>query len=61
MNGANTLGAWVAGILYVQLGGYSSIGIFSDVCLAISLGTFLLGGVLQRKTVRAGQGPASAS
>ncbi|MCK8487044.1 MFS transporter [Paenibacillus sp. MBLB2552] len=54
MNGANTLGAWIAGIIYVQLGGYSSIGIFAAVCLAISLGTFLLGGVLgrtQRKKV----------
>lgn len=52
MNGANTLGAWVAGFLYVQLGGYSSIGIFSSVCLALSLGTFLFGGVLGRKAVR---------
>lgn len=49
MNGANTLGAWVAGILYVQLGGYSSIGIFSAVCLALSLVTFLLGGLLVNK------------
>jgi predicted MFS family arabinose efflux permease len=49
MNGANTLGAWIAGLIYVQLGGYSSIGIFSAVCLALSLGTFLFGGVFGRK------------
>jgi predicted MFS family arabinose efflux permease len=49
MNGANTLGAWIAGLLYVQFGGYSSIGIFSAVCLALSLGTFLFGGVFVRK------------
>jgi predicted MFS family arabinose efflux permease len=49
MNGANTLGAWFAGLLYVHLGGYSSIGIFSAVCLALSLGIFLYGGVLERK------------
>jgi predicted MFS family arabinose efflux permease len=61
MNGANTLGAWIAGLLYVQFGGYSSIGIFSAVCLALSLGTFLFGGVLGRKTARSGEESASAS
>lgn len=61
MNGANTLGAWVAGILYVQFGGYSSIGIFSSVCLALSLGTFLFGGVLRRNAAGADQESASAS
>lgn len=61
MNGANTLGAWIAGLLYVQLGGYSSIGIFSAVCLALSLGTFLFGGVLGKKAARSGQESASAS
>lgn len=60
MNGANTLGAWLAGLLYVQLGGYSSIGIFSAVCLALSLGTFLFGGVLGRKADRTGQESATA-
>lgn len=61
MNGANTLGAWVAGLLYVQFGGYSSIGIFAAVSLALSLGTFLLGGVLGRNKARAGRESASAS
>lgn len=60
MNGANTLGAWLAGLIYVQFNGYSSIGIFSAVCLALSLGTFLFGGVLERKTGRAGQETASS-
>ncbi|QMV42028.1 MFS transporter [Cohnella cholangitidis] len=61
MNGANTLGAWAAGLLYVQFGGYSSIGIFAAASLALSLGTFLLGGVLGRNEERAGQESASAS
>jgi predicted MFS family arabinose efflux permease len=61
MNGANTLGAWIAGLLYVQLGGYSSIGIFSAVCLALSLGTFLFGGVLGRKAASKGQESATTS
>jgi predicted MFS family arabinose efflux permease len=61
MNSANTLGAWVAGLLYVQFGGYSSIGIFSAVCMALSLGTFLLGGVFGKKVVRSGAESASAS
>ncbi|MDQ1913990.1 MFS transporter [Paenibacillus sp. GD4] len=52
MNGANTLGAWVAGILYVQFGGFSSIGVFTAVCLALSLGMFLLGGVLQKNELK---------
>lgn len=52
MNGANTLGAWIAGLIYVQFGGYSSIGIFSAVSLALSLGTFLFGGVLGRSSER---------
>jgi predicted MFS family arabinose efflux permease len=59
MNGANTFGAWIAGLIYVQFGGYSSIGIFSAVCLALSLGTFLLGGVLGSKEERAGLESAS--
>ncbi|MDF2961664.1 MAG: transporter [Paenibacillus sp.] len=61
MNGANTLGAWIAGMLYVHLGGYSSIGIFSAVCLALSLGTFLFGGVLGKKAALADQESASTS
>lgn len=61
MNSANTLGAWIAGLLYVQFGGYSSIGIFSAVCLALSLGTFLFGGVLGRKAEHTSQESASAS
>lgn len=61
MNGANTLGAWLAGLLYVQFGGYSSICIFAAVCLALSLGTFLFGGVLSRKAANIDQDSASAS
>ncbi|KQX68199.1 MULTISPECIES: MFS transporter [unclassified Paenibacillus] len=61
MNSANTLGAWIAGLLYVQFGGYSSIGIFSAVCLALSLGMFLFGDVLGRKAEHSGQESASAS
>lgn len=61
MNGANTLGAWFAGLLYVHLGGYSSIGIFSAVCLALSLGIFLYGGVLGRKAARTDQESTSTS
>ncbi|MBW7475790.1 MFS transporter [Paenibacillus oenotherae] len=61
MNGANTLGAWGAGILYIQLGGYSSIGIFSGICLALSLGLFLSSGVLGRKSVNTATKEVSAS
>ncbi|GIP33450.1 MFS transporter [Paenibacillus sp. J2TS4] len=61
MNGANTLGAWVAGLLYVQFNGYSSIGIFSAVCLLLSLGTFLAGGIFGRKAEHTSQESASAS
>lgn len=50
MNAANTVGAWIAGLIYVQYGGYSSIGIFAAVCLGLSLLTFLLGGFLGRKS-----------
>lgn len=50
MNAANTLGAWVASLLYVQLGGFTSIGYFAGICLALSLVTFLLSGVLRRET-----------
>lgn len=46
MNGAGTLGAWLAGFIYVQFAGYSSIGVFSSICLALSLGVFVYGGVL---------------
>jgi predicted MFS family arabinose efflux permease len=60
MNSANTLGAWIAGLIYVQFGGYSSIGIFSAVCLALSLGIFLFGGVLGGKAARIGQESASS-
>lgn len=61
MNGANTLGAWLAGVLYAYAGGYSSIGYFAAACLAVSLGTFLLGGVLNRKAAPTGWESTSAS
>ncbi|MCM3627805.1 MFS transporter [Paenibacillus glycanilyticus] len=60
MNGANTLGAWLAGLLYVHLNGYVSIGIFSAVCIALSLGTFRLGGLLGSKEAQARQTSESA-
>ncbi|MNO17130.1 Major Facilitator Superfamily protein [compost metagenome] len=41
MNGAHTLGAWLAGLLYVQYGGYPSSGLIAAACLALSLGSFL--------------------
>jgi len=46
MNGANTLGASLAGLLYVHAGGYSAIGLFAAASLALSLVAFLGGGVL---------------
>jgi predicted MFS family arabinose efflux permease len=61
MNAANTIEAWAAGILYAEFGGYSTIGLFSAVCLALSLGIFQFGGVFRRKTAKAGQGSASAT
>ncbi|MGO4110464.1 MFS transporter [Paenibacillus sp. YAF4_2] len=61
MNGANTLGAWLAGILYVQFGGYEAIGIFSAICIALSLGAFRIGGLLGSKEVQAGQQTKSVS
>lgn len=59
MNAANTLGAWLAGLLYVQLGGYVSIGLFAAVCIVLSLVTFRLGGVFGRDAARSG--PQSAT
>jgi predicted MFS family arabinose efflux permease len=47
MNAANTLGAWIAGLLYVRFDGFPSIGLFSAVCLVLALGTFRLGGILR--------------
>ncbi|MBB6671931.1 MFS transporter [Cohnella nanjingensis] len=61
MNGANTLGAWIAGLLYVHLGGYASIGLFAAVCLGLSLAMFVFGGVLGRSAARTGRESASAS
>lgn len=55
MNGANTLGAWVAGLLYVQLGGYMPIGVFASVSLALSLAAFAASGVFVRRPA-GGQG-----
>lgn len=53
MNGANTLGASLAGLLYVHAGGYSAIGLFAAASLALSLVTFLAGGIFgsRRSTV----------
>ncbi|THF73553.1 MFS transporter [Cohnella fermenti] len=47
MNGANTLGAWLAGLMFVHLGGYAAIGVFAAVSLAASLATFLAGGLFR--------------
>ncbi|MET3293068.1 UNVERIFIED_CONTAM: putative MFS family arabinose efflux permease [Brevibacillus sp. OAP136] len=61
MNGANTLGAWLAGLLYAQFGGYSSLCLFAAISLLLSLGTFLMSGALGNKAARRGQEPESAS
>ncbi|MFB9328830.1 MFS transporter [Paenibacillus aurantiacus] len=62
MNGANTLGAWLAGLIYVQLGGYPSIGLFAAACLALSLLVFRAGGILGTPAPRgAEQEPRAAS
>ncbi|TCM96951.1 putative MFS family arabinose efflux permease [Paenibacillus sp. BK033] len=53
MNGANTLGAWLAGLLYVHFAGYASIGIFSAVCIVLSLVAFRLGGLVTDKSTAA--------
>ncbi|MBO7745904.1 MFS transporter [Paenibacillus sp. MWE-103] len=59
MNGANTIGAWISGLLYAQLGGYAAIGLFSAVCLLLALGAFLAGGVLaERAPARGGEAAA---
>ncbi|MDG0789737.1 MFS transporter [Cohnella ginsengisoli] len=52
MNGANTLGAWIAGLLYVQLGGYMPIGLFASVSLALSLAAFAASGLFVRRQAR---------
>lgn len=52
MNGANTLGAWAAGVIYAQLNGYPSIGLFAAVCLVLSLGTFAASGMLAKTDKR---------
>ncbi|MCC3372519.1 MFS transporter [Cohnella sp. REN36] len=61
MNGANTLGAWLAGLLYVQLGGFSAIGAFAGACLVLSLGLFLAGGLLAKRGTAAGRESASSA
>ncbi|MBB6637591.1 MFS transporter [Cohnella thailandensis] len=61
MNGANTLGAWLAGLMFVHLGGYSAIGLFAAVCLAASLATFLAGGLFARESSRAASAGRPAS
>jgi len=60
MNGANTLGAWLAGLLYVQYGGYPSIGLFAAVCLLLSLGTLRFGNVLGGGETSRGSGAVGA-
>ncbi|RUS45658.1 MFS transporter [Cohnella sp. AR92] len=61
MNGANTLGAWLAGLMFVHLGGYSAIGIFAAVCLAASLATFLSGRLFVREPMlSSAQSPTSS-
>jgi predicted MFS family arabinose efflux permease len=46
MNAATTLGAWMAGMLYVVFNGYTAVGIFTGICLACSLFVFIASGVL---------------
>ncbi|MFD1957296.1 MFS transporter [Paenibacillus thailandensis] len=61
MNAANTLGAWIAGAIYAQYGGYSSIGVFSAACLALSLVVFFYGGVMGNKRTPSREQTASSS
>lgn len=53
MNGANTLGAWMAGTLYIQLGGFVSIGIFAAMCILLSFSVFRLGHLIEGHRPRA--------
>jgi predicted MFS family arabinose efflux permease len=46
MNAATTTGAWLAGILYAQFGGYGSVGLFSAGCFLASLTTFIVSGMM---------------
>jgi predicted MFS family arabinose efflux permease len=46
MNGATTVGAWMAGMLYAVFNGYAAIGIFTGICQACSLLVFISSGVL---------------
>ncbi|UUZ92031.1 hypothetical protein LJK87_42350 [Paenibacillus sp. P25] len=46
MNMATTLGSWAAGLLYTVFHGFSAVGVFTAVCLAGSLLTFIASGVL---------------
>jgi len=43
-----TLGSWLAGSLYAQSGGFSTVGTVTAACFAFSLLTFRLSGVLNR-------------
>jgi predicted MFS family arabinose efflux permease len=44
-----TLGSWTAGLLYSFLGGFSTVGIYSAICFAFSLSTFIASGVLKER------------
>jgi predicted MFS family arabinose efflux permease len=46
MYAATTLGAWIAGLLYATFNGFSAVGIFTAMCFAGSLLTFILSGIL---------------
>lgn len=50
MYAATTLGSWIAGLLYAVFNGFSTVGLFTAVCFACSLLTFILSGVLTINT-----------
>lgn len=58
MYAAITIGSWLAGLLYAWFNGFAAVGIFTAVCFAASLLTFVFSGAL---TVEAKGGRELAS
>ncbi|UUZ91012.1 hypothetical protein LJK87_35320 [Paenibacillus sp. P25] len=46
MYAAATVGSWFAGSLYAGFNGFAAVSLFTALCLALSLVTFLFSGVL---------------
>jgi predicted MFS family arabinose efflux permease len=53
MNAATTIGAWSAGMLYAVFNGYSTVGMFTGICLTCSLLVFISSGVLLTQSEKA--------